>query len=63
MTSNMSVLGAYNFDNTLFNNLVIPSDFTPTEKENLINNLVCELAELVIPFSNFYENHDWSVVT
>ena len=46
MTSNMSVLGAYNFDNTLFNNLVIPSDFTPTEKENLINNLVCELAEL-----------------
>lgn len=52
MTSNMSVLGLYNFDGTLFNNLSVPEAFSETDKTTLVNNLVCELAELEVLYTS-----------
>ena len=52
MTSNFSVMGMYNYDNTLFANLSVPAAFDNTDKETLVNNLVCELAELEVLYTS-----------
>lgn len=49
MRSDMSILGLYNYDNTIFTNLVLPTDMV-SEKTTLINNLLCELAELEVVY-------------
>lgn len=46
----LSVLGLYNSDNTLFDDMVLPEDFTNDDKEILINNLLMECAELEVLF-------------
>lgn len=51
--SKISVLGMYAYDNTLFDNLRLPSEFTTTDRETLINNLLLECAELEVVYSNF----------
>jgi hypothetical protein len=45
----MSILTLYNYDNTIFDNLVIP---TGVIKENVVNNLLLELSELEVLYSN-----------
>lgn len=52
MQSSMSVLGLYNYDPTLFANMSYPDDFDSTDQQTLVNNLVCELAELEILYTS-----------
>lgn len=48
----MSVLGLYNYDNTLFANMVYPSGFTTGDKTTFVNNLLIELAELEVLYTD-----------
>lgn len=52
MQSSMSVLGLYNYDPTLFANMSYPDDFNSNDQQTLVNNLVCELAELEILYTS-----------
>ena len=52
MTSNMSVLGLYTYDNTLFANMNYPEGFETTDQTNLVNNLLCELAEMEVLYTS-----------
>ena len=52
MQSNMSVLGLYTYDNTLFANMNYPEGFEADDKTNLVNNLLCELAELEVLYTS-----------
>lgn len=45
----MSILGLYNYDKSLFDNLVLPNG---VNRETLIDNLCIELAELEILYTN-----------
>lgn len=49
MSATLSILGLYEFDNTIFDNFTIPSAMT-NSKETLIQNLLLECAELEILF-------------
>ena len=44
----LSFLGLYTWDNTLFDEMVLPEDFTQDDKTLIINNLLMESAELEI---------------
>lgn len=44
----LSFLGLYSWDNTLFDNLVLPEGFTSDDKTILVNNLMMETAELEV---------------
>lgn len=46
----LSVLGLYHWDNTLFDEMVFPSDFTADNKQTVIGNILSECAELEILF-------------
>lgn len=48
-TANLSPLGLFNWDSTLFDLMVIPSAL---DKETLINNLLAETAELEVLYAN-----------
>lgn len=48
-TANISPLGLYNWDNTIFDLMVIP---TALDKPTLINNLLAETAELEVLYPN-----------
>ena len=52
MQSNMSVLGLYTYDNTLFANMNYPEGFETDDKTNLVNNLLCELAEMEVLYTS-----------
>lgn len=52
MQSNMSVLGLYTYDNTLFANMNYPEGFETADQTNLINNLLCELAEMEVLYTS-----------
>lgn len=43
--SNMSILGLYTYDNTIFDNMALPSDL---DKETLVDNILMEYAELEV---------------
>jgi hypothetical protein len=43
----------YQHDQTLFDNLQLPAEFTTDDRETLINNLLMECAEFEIIFPNF----------
>lgn len=43
--SKLSILGLYQHDNSLFDNLQLPAEFTTDDRETLINNLLMECAE------------------
>ena len=53
MGGNMSVLGLYNWDNTLFDNLSVPNEFSSDDTSLLIDNIVLESAELEVIYPNF----------
>lgn len=44
----LSFLGLYNWDNTIFNDMTLPDDFTQDDKEIIVNNLLMESAELEV---------------
>ena len=48
----LSILGLYNWDNTIFDNMVLPEDFTQDDKTTLINNLLMETAELEVLYTD-----------
>lgn len=48
MTSTMSVLGLYQYDNSLFDLMNYPAEFLPNDKQTLINNLLAECAEFEV---------------
>ena len=48
MKSDMSILGLYNYDNTLFANMAYPEAFTSDDEAVLLNNLLMELAEFEV---------------
>lgn len=50
MKATISILGLYNFDNTLFDNMVLPKG---VDRDTVINNMLLELAELEVIYSNF----------
>ena len=51
--SRISILGLYQYDQSLFDNLNLPEDFTADERTTLINNLLMECAELECVYPNF----------
>ena len=48
--SKISVLGLYNYDNTIFDTMVFPTRFTEDNKDTVKNNILLECAELEILF-------------
>ena len=52
MSMTMSILGLYDYDNTIFANLAAPSDFTTDDKTLLVNNILMELAELEVVYTS-----------
>lgn len=48
----LSLLGLYNWDNSIFDNMVLPEGFTPDDKTTLINNLLMETAELEVLYTD-----------
>lgn len=51
--SKLSILGLYQHDQTLFDNLRLPSEFTTEDRETLINNLLMECAEFECTYPAF----------
>ena len=51
--SRISILGLYQHDQTLFDDLQLPASFTSDDRETLINNLLMECAEFECIFPNF----------
>lgn len=46
----LSIMGLYNYDNTLFDNLAVPEG---VDRETVIDNILLETAELEVVYSNF----------
>jgi len=51
--ASLSLLGLYNWDNTLFEGMSFPEGFDNTDKQTFINNLILECAELEIIYPDF----------
>ena len=49
----LSVLGLYNFDSSLFDEMAYPSGFTNEEKQTVVGNILMECAELEFLFPDF----------
>ena len=49
----LSVLGLYNFDSSLFDNMQYPTGFTNTEKQTVVGNILMECAELEFLYPDF----------
>lgn len=52
----LSVLGMYHWDDSLFSEMVYPSQFTSDEKQTVVQNILAECAELEILFP------DWGIL-
>lgn len=50
--ANLSVLGLYSYDPTVFDNLAVPTGFDTQDKQLLVDNIVLECAELEILYPN-----------
>lgn len=48
----LSLLGLYNWDNSIFDNMVLPEGFSQDDKTTLINNLLMETAELEVIYTD-----------
>lgn len=51
--SKLSILGLYQYDHSLFDNLQLPVGFTTEDRETLINNLLMECAEFECTYPAF----------
>ena len=54
----VSVLGLYNFNNDLFENMVFPAGFSEEDQETTIQNILMECAELEILFPSYDSMHE-----
>ena len=52
MTSTLSLLGLYNYDTSLFENMNYPEGFEAQDKTDFVDNLLMELAELEVIYSS-----------
>ena len=52
MTATMSVLGLYNYDDSIFDSMAFPELMTETEKTDTINNIILECAELEVLYTD-----------
>lgn len=52
MTSTMSVLGLYNYDTSLFEDMNFPTGFTTQDKTDFVDNLLMDLAELEVIYTS-----------
>ena len=64
MKATLSLLGMYNYDNTILDNLTLPSNFESGDLATLKNNLLMETAELELLYTDFnflkYAIGQWS---
>lgn len=51
--ANLSLVGMYNHDDTLFSGMTFPDEFESTDKQVFINNVVLECAELELLYSDW----------
>lgn len=51
--ASLSLVGMYNWDNTLFDGMAFPSGFDSSDKQLFVNNLVMECAELEVLYSDW----------
>lgn len=51
--ASLSLLGMYNWDDSLFNTMAFPSGFDANDKTLFVNNLVMECAELEVLYSDW----------
>ena len=51
--ASLSLLGLYNWDNSLFDTMVVPDGFTTEDTQLLINNILMDCAELEVLYSNW----------
>ena len=49
----LSLLGMYNWDNSLFDDMAFPEGFTADDEKTFIDNLLMECAELEVIYSNW----------
>ena len=49
----LSVTAMYNFDNTLFDKMVFPSQFTQDDKQTIIGNILADCAEFELLYADF----------
>lgn len=49
----LSVLGLYNFDSSLFSDMVYPSGFSDDDKQTVVGNILAECAELEVLYPDF----------
>jgi len=58
MGATVSVLGLYNYNPDLFENMVFPADFSDDDKQTTIENILLECAELELLFPGYESLHD-----
>ena len=49
----LSVLGLYNFDSSLFSDMIYPSGFSDDDKQTVVGNILAECAELEVLYPDF----------
>ena len=49
----LSITAMYNFDNTLFDKMIFPSQFTPDDKQTTIGNILADCAEFELLYADF----------
>lgn len=49
----LSILGLYNFDSSLFSDMVYPSGFSDDDKQTVVGNILAECAELEVLYPDF----------
>ena len=49
----LSVTAMYNYDNSLFDNMVFPSQFTQDDKDTTIGNILADCAEFELLYADF----------
>ena len=52
MNAELSVLGLYNYDASIFDNMSYPDGFTTQDKTDFVDNLLMELAELEVIYTD-----------
>ena len=53
----MSIMGLYNYDDTLFDNMIFPTGFTQADKNLTINNICLDCAELELLYPSWDMMH------
>lgn len=54
----LSIMGLYNYDNSIFENMVYPSEMPNADKQLVVDNILTECAELELLFPSWDFMHD-----